>query len=112
MLELQIQERHVIGLPFRALELDCSIRNKSTREIALLEAWIKITTAGNRVVLDGFHLEQFHAPTGRATIKAGDQCPGKIVIPMPSVVLNDIEEERDAKDLEFPYIVPCSPCSH
>lgn len=100
-LELQIREISASAPHYRSLSLECTIHNRGNKEVALLEAWVTVKTGGNSTLVDGFHYQQYNAPAYRATIQAGENGNGRILIPLTPDILYSLEKERSGKDLQF-----------
>lgn len=86
------------GPPRRQLELTCNVKNQAPFDICILDAWITVATLDGLRLADGklFHL---HFPiSSLAIIRSGQECPGVIIIELPSMVLNQIEAQRAGGD--------------
>lgn len=100
-LELQIREISASAPPYRALSLKCNVHNRINKEVTILEAWVTVKTGASKTLADGFHFEQHHAPSHRATIQSGGQGPGTILVPLTADSLSSLEKERNGRDLEL-----------
>ncbi len=98
-LTLTIFEHRPQGLPARQLELCCRVSHSASIPLCILDAWLTVDATSGLRLAEGRLFYTMHNLVEPAVIPAGKQGLASIVIPLPSVTLQQIEQRRAGKDL-------------
>lgn len=100
-LNLTINEPQGHQPPNRRVELRCEIRNQTHIDICILNAWMRVELLNDVNLAEGSLFYSMHNLVDPATIPAGQQGLGAIVIPLSDNILAHIEKIRTGGDVTF-----------
>ncbi len=100
-LNLTINEPQGHQPPNRRVELRCEIRNQTQIDICILNAWMRVELLNDVNIAEGSLFYSMHNLVDPATIPAGQQGLGAIVIPLSDNILTHIEKRRTGGDVTF-----------
>jgi len=97
-LPLTVFEHRTYGLPTRQLELMCQVTNPVPFPLCILDAWLKVEALRGLLLVEGRLFYIMHNRIEVAVIPTAKQGLASIVIPLPAMTLQQIEQCREGTD--------------
>lgn len=98
-LSVKVASHRGHGLPLRQLSLTCAVTNPTSKNLLILDAWIRVETMQGLALAEGTLPHMLYALADPPVILPGAEATAIITIPLPDRVLHELEQRRAGGDL-------------